>query len=565
MKFKNIFSIFAVLFMFLLLSGTAMASIEINDVTEFSMIGSTGYSGAYPLDGDYVLTENLDFWGFPFTPIGTQANPFNGTINGKGHTISNISISGFGKNSGIFRVVNDSTIQNLIIENASISNTGEFTGVLAGHMDFCTVDSVTFINCSVSGENRSGILAGRVSNSSIFSVHVTNDDSLKVEGVRGVGGLIGRAETVSIADSSVKANIFGKDHNVGGFVGNFLDESVVLNCSFVGEVSGISGVGGFAGRISDSEIKGSYAEGSVSGTDDNVGGFVGNLVDASILQTNYFKGSSVSGNDNVGGFAGRIVNSTISQCFSKGLSDVDLEIVGNSRIGGFVGIIGVNADDSSIVNSYTSGSVDGMTRLGNFVGFVASGGNPDIVSSYSYICDFSSEFSLPFVGEIHRSANIEVTDSFYCFDGAFPDAFGIPVIETDLKKLSTFMTTGGFVADDWDMDSSGTSNTIWYINNGNDFPILRYEGVPKIGGGGSGFGHAVIVDSSSPTTPVHEESKTPESDKSDSSESSPAETPSTFDDSPDKSPSSLWILIVIGFLIVLGCIILVARRNRNKN
>ena len=97
---KNIFIDF--LFIVMIIVGTpALAVIEINDIEELQKIGN---DSGYPLDGDYILGNDIDAsatvsWngGKGFKPIAPdtdsgsefyQGTYFTGTFDGKGYTIN---------------------------------------------------------------------------------------------------------------------------------------------------------------------------------------------------------------------------------------------------------------------------------------------------------------------------------------------------------------------------------------------------------------------------------------------------------------------------------------------
>lgn len=273
----------------------------------------------HDLDGDYVLTADLDFTGSSFTsdtgwpPIG-YPDPFTGTLNGKGHTISNLFINR--------------------------TSSGEQTGLFA-KLENARVDSLGFLNCSVHGSSYTGTLVGR-SQSSIIHDCFTEGT---IHGGGMTGGLIGLAAFSQIERCYARCTVEGAS-SVGGLVGAFASSSSATNCYSIGTVSGLDQIGGFAGRINLSAVVNQcYATGRVidNGTISTSGGFTGSLYLNSRIINCYFKGS-VSGTRWVGGLTGSLYDSSfvVTSYCTGSIS----ESWSNSK-----GIIG-NEIDSSILSSF---------------------------------------------------------------------------------------------------------------------------------------------------------------------------------------------------------------------
>ena len=78
---------------------------------------------AYDFAGKkFVLTQDIDLGGEPWTPIGDSNHIFKGIFDGQGHTIKNLVVNG-GSNSnmGLFGVTHDGEIKNFTLENAKVS------------------------------------------------------------------------------------------------------------------------------------------------------------------------------------------------------------------------------------------------------------------------------------------------------------------------------------------------------------------------------------------------------------------------------------------------------------
>ena len=100
--------------------------IPISTIEELQLIGN---DPGYPLDGDYILTQDIDAsatatWnsGEGFEPIGDSPE-FTGHFNGQGHIVSALVINGHGGYSlGLFGNLSDSgIIENIGVENVSVT------------------------------------------------------------------------------------------------------------------------------------------------------------------------------------------------------------------------------------------------------------------------------------------------------------------------------------------------------------------------------------------------------------------------------------------------------------
>ena len=84
------------------------------------------------LDGYYVLTADIDVLGGTATPLGNESEgAFTGTLDGQGHTISNLVIRApESKYAGLFGYL-EGTVRNLKLEQVSVTG-GRYAGGIAG-------------------------------------------------------------------------------------------------------------------------------------------------------------------------------------------------------------------------------------------------------------------------------------------------------------------------------------------------------------------------------------------------------------------------------------------------
>ncbi len=83
------------------------------------------------LDGDYILTGNIDLNGVNFKPIGTVDAPFTGTFDGDGYTISNLTLDSDDNFQGLFGV-NNGTIRNVKMDSTCSIGGNAYVGAIAG-------------------------------------------------------------------------------------------------------------------------------------------------------------------------------------------------------------------------------------------------------------------------------------------------------------------------------------------------------------------------------------------------------------------------------------------------
>lgn len=167
----------------------------------------------------YRLTTDLDFSGREITPIGIKKAPFSGVLDGDGHTIRGLSFTKCTDDGtvGLFGAIENATIKNLTLENASISF-DKSSGVSG--------DSLCF-----------GLLAGSAVSSTIDNCHVTG----RIEALKGVttssnydmfvGGIVGYAKSGRMSGVSFRGDI--EAHYGCVYAGGLLGEAESATPAFV--------------------------------------------------------------------------------------------------------------------------------------------------------------------------------------------------------------------------------------------------------------------------------------------------------------------------------------------
>ena len=207
------------------------------------------------LNSDGSLNEEKASTFEEWTPIGTASNPYTGTFDGTGRTISGIYINTSEDYQGLFGYIGiGGTVKDLGIEKSRIkggNNVGGIAGYSIGSIEDC------YNTGSVSGGNNVGGIAG-YSSGTIEDCYNTGS----VSGGSNVGGIAGTA--YSAKDCHNEGTVSGSDC-VGGILGSGADLNGVVNrCYNTGDISGEGGVGGIAGR-NILGVTNSYNTGTISG------------------------------------------------------------------------------------------------------------------------------------------------------------------------------------------------------------------------------------------------------------------------------------------------------------
>jgi len=409
--------------------GTEQDPFVIVDVSELQAM-TNGPAAHYALGADIDATQTINWnGGSGFLPIGTEILPFTGSLDGRGHTISNLFISRDDKYTSLLGYADGATVRNLTLARVDIRSADSWTAaVIAREV------GTTFVQeCHVSGHIvcTGGIFSGGIlgsgSGGTISSCRVEIDLESS-----GYSGLIAGSTHATISGCSAKGMISGADNddNIGGLVG-----------------------------LSYGEISDSRATVTVSGWDRSLGGDYGGAVGMNygeITRTASFGDIGTDGAFYVGGFVGSNKGS-ISNCFAHG-NVVDT----NSYGGGAGGFVGRNWD--SIVNCYASGAVRAHRGVGGFAAYneQIGGWRPSISNCFAVGDVAGSSEVGSFVGEVWGTFYVE--NSYYV-DATHENGIGFP----EPGGVSAFFRASHSVYDGlppWDFDHT------WFLEEDQALPVL---------------------------------------------------------------------------------------------
>ena len=410
--------------------------IEISTPDELSLVGS---GGAYPADGEYVLTNDIDFTnrtdlngGFDITVKATLSGnevTISLYIEGKETLIESsedmlVSLNGevrkiaAGTFMETFTIDAGTTTLDIVagglasnaptgmIEYSAIAVTMELEGSGAskrvnsnGNMDPLSQDGSFTGKLHGNGYKIIGLNISTFSTSDAYSGLFARVTTPNADGFDGLW--LDRGSTVSVA--------MGVQSHVGGLIGSVTNAVTVTGCQNTGAVTaasydGISSVGGLVGKAFNKlTISNSYTEGAVSSTTSLLtsalayaGGLAGSA-DGDVDIT----GSHTSGNMTSTGatsFTGGLVNYIAGSVkIDKSYTTGNMTSTGyNTMAGGFVANVYGNAiiSDSYATGNMTAESSDYITsayagglagKVGGFVNITDSHTSGDVTATVPYI------------------------------------------------------------------------------------------------------------------------------------------------------------------------------------
>lgn len=285
-----------------------------------------------------------------FQPIGTQSEPFKGNLDGDGHIISGLNITG---SSG---AVKDSS-----------KPTANYTGLFGYLAPGSSVTDLIIDASNIKGNQYTGAVAG-YSEGTIADCQIGK--KANVEGVSFTGGLVGYS-TQPLTALRNMGTVTGTQSNTGGIVGYISAlGKALLYCQNEGEVTGRDKTGGIAGTflsgIGDSAAAlECHNKGMVESESYNAGGIAGLASGGnnSITIERCSNSGTVKGSGVNGGIAGVLDSkkAAITKCTNEG------DVEGN----GAGGIVGNN--QGKISSCYNTGSVEAKLDGGGIAAYQQDG------------------------------------------------------------------------------------------------------------------------------------------------------------------------------------------------
>ena len=391
----------------------------------------------------YALGASINMSGVGITPLST----FGGTLDGRGNTISNLSITAAADAPvGLFARTDGATIKNLSLTNVAINSTYMLAAGLVGE-----AKNTTIADCSVSGNiastasgtykpgnglsnGASTVVAGVVAAAFDSTIkNVTFAGNVNAKG-QFAGGIAAHVNGGKIENAKVTAGqIYSESNHVGGIVARVCADTEITGCVVESQVSSKTGiVGGIAARVYGVTIKNS-------------------LVSSKGAVTSHFMNSAATSNYGVGGIVGTIETAS---AYGKKIA-IDgcanyASIAGNFYCGGLMGL--VQTKDASVPvevkNSLFFGGIkavyksNGHAFSGGLMGAVnTSAANGNAVLNLTNCAAVISEIEYngsstgPCIGGVvgFSTVKLAVTNCYSNLEGSdIVDAVGTPITSTSL-------------------------------------------------------------------------------------------------------------------------------------
>lgn len=259
------------------------------------------------LNAHYKLESNVDLGLISWMPIGTRSNPFTGSFNGGGYTVSNLTID----------------------QNTSDNNYGMF-----GYLTGAVVSNFKLANVSIDVKTNTSLTGGAVAGIAYLSTEFSDIE---------VSGVIDTSQTYN--KEEITANVGG----LVGYLSGGLIEKCKANVELENQAYYNAYAGGLVGYLNGGTIRESWSKGSVkadgyggTGRDTNprVGGFIGYMKSGNVSDC-YSNSSTLSRDAGllstqdsgfVAGFVATVISGQIEYCYASGL------VGRGSRKGGFISL-----------------------------------------------------------------------------------------------------------------------------------------------------------------------------------------------------------------------------------
>lgn len=327
---------------------------------------------------DYAVTppsivSELNWTEGNFVPIGSKAEPFKGSLDGNGYTVSGLIISGtVGSGSsrttasytGLFGyLAKGSGVTDLIIDASTITG-NQYTGAIAGY------NEGTIKDCQL---GKKGIVNGKTY----------------------TGGIAGYSSQ-PMSSLRNKGSVTGTGTNTGGIVG-FIEASgtALLYCQNEGTVTGNENTGGIAGLFTSGADAGASIQecdnkGTVKAGPYHAGGIAGTASgnNYSVTISDCGNSGTVTGTGISGGISGLLE--------TKKATVTDSNNTGTVNGYGAGGIVGNN--QGTVSNSYNSGTVNAKLDAGGIAAY-QSNGNGRITKSYNEGVVYADSYAGGIAGE----------------------------------------------------------------------------------------------------------------------------------------------------------------------
>lgn len=466
-------------------------------------------SAYFALANDVDCSDTVNWnGGLGWVPMASFANRFEGTLDGNGHSITNLYLNREPSSAGLglFSYTENATFKNFSI-SGSVSNPNNNLGTCIGALAGAAFDSVTIENVqstvNLSGEQDSlgGFVGCLIDGASPSSITDSSVDSTIAGGA--VGGLVANADisgeaSLTIQDTSTAGTFSGSDvggalrtfhyrtwdnttltptfvvdgynstaditvtGNGAGIVDNlWLDYRAarISNSGYTGTLEATAGTG-VAGLINEVDstnntsfttITRSFVSSLITSTSNDVGGLVGRVDTGHVvyIEESYFGGVIEADGDRVGGL---IANSDGVSFITNSFSDA--QITGDQYVGGLVGTGQVEIDTSFAFGAITSSG----TALGGLAGSLS---NSTVVDSFAAVSVPANQPTT--IGGLIGAISDVMMDNLYVDAGRTQQACYFTVVPEDTS-----------VTDCTAVNETGDDSN-YFFNNSTNPPLDQWD------------------------------------------------------------------------------------------
>lgn len=434
------------------------------------------YLGSSHKNNYYILTKDIDLFGEDWVPIGdSQANAFQGKLNGAGHKIYNLHIGRNGttyKFTGLFGYLyNGAVIEDLQIASGNIQGGGDisYTGSIAGYAKNIDGGSniIYILNC-------------------INNAHVTGGGTTESD----TGGILGFGDSKNngfVTERSIIASVtLGWNINNGTVTGG--KDAISSN------TGGIIGVGyGYASGVALIRVctnNGAVIGGGTSSS--STGGIAGIGTISGYLLIYYGVNNGIitggNGNARTGGVIGYADGDGVLYCCEN-----NKNITGSGYVGGIVGRADSQGSNiTEIRKCINTGAIRNnasvLSFTGGIAGWASSYYNTDYVYNNCKLNVDSCMNSGSITGGIGKGAYTGGIIGYVTADGGRETTFFLQVNITN-NFSNAFIESGGGVAGGivGEMDSEYDTNSNGYCFLSHCYSSGKITGNADYAGGIAGY------------------------------------------------------------------------------
>lgn len=172
------------------------------------------------MSAEYFVENDIDMSGFTFSMIGSDTNRFTGTLDGQGHTISNLTLTG----DGMFHTIENADFKNILFKDVNVQSSSYDVGTIAknsSNQGTCNFEKVGITGSISSSRGNVGSFIGGVPSwGTIKLKNCYARTTLKSGSGYDVGGLIrGYSGNIGVSiENCYWSGTMNATHRVGSLV-----------------------------------------------------------------------------------------------------------------------------------------------------------------------------------------------------------------------------------------------------------------------------------------------------------------------------------------------------------